>query len=243
MCAAIHWPSAGHRRLDRVHRHGGPREDRLEHQEQHDGEQHEAPDRMHDDRVDAVLEAPHCATRPARRSRGCAAPRPAGRPTSAPRAAGRRWRRSTPPRRRHRPRRRGAPRAARAARHGRRRAPRPSRRPGSRARRRASSTSIFRPSARATSAMLSATISGRPSRVSSSTRRRFMRRLVASTTATIASGAGLAVAPALDDLERDLLVGRRRRQAVGAGQVDDRARCGRSSGRVRPTLRSTVTPA
>ena len=33
-------------------------------------------------------------------------------------------------------------------------------------------------------------------------------------------GRRLAVAPAVDHLERDLLVGRRRRQAVGAGQVD-----------------------
>jgi hypothetical protein len=37
-------------------------------------------------------------------------------------------------------------------------------------------------------------------------------------------GRRLAVAPALDHLERDLLVGRRRRQAVRAGQVDDRDR-------------------
>ena len=70
-----------------------------------------------------------------------------------------------------------------------------------------------------------------------------MRRLVASTTATIASGAGLAVAPAFDHLERDLLVGRGRREAVGAGQVDHRDACGRSARRAMPTLRSTVTPA
>ena len=50
-------------------------------------------------------------------------------------------------------------------------------------------TSICRPSLRATSAMFRATRSGRSRRFSSSTRRRFMRRLVASTTATMASGA------------------------------------------------------
>ena len=51
-------------------------------------------------------------------------------------------------------------------------------------------------------------------------------------------GRRFAVAPALDHLERDLLVGRGRRQAVGAGQVDRPRRCGRSSaGRCRPCAR------
>ena len=49
-------------------------------------------------------------------------------------------------------------------------------------------TSITWPRWRAMSTMLSATSIGRPSRFSSSTSRRFMRRLVASTTATMASG-------------------------------------------------------
>ena len=50
-------------------------------------------------------------------------------------------------------------------------------------------TSICKPRERATSAMFSDTIIGRPSAFSSSTSRRFMRRFVASTTATMASGA------------------------------------------------------
>ena len=128
----------------------------------------------------------HRAPRPARRGRGCGALRAAGRPTERRRRAssvdagrGRRraarrpsWRLEQREQRRRGRRLDGDRLDHRAAELG-----------GSRA------TSIAMPCARATSAMLSATIIGRPSRFSSSTRRRFMRRLVASTTATIASGA------------------------------------------------------
>ena len=177
---------------------------------------------MHHDGVDAVLEALHRGRAGRGERRGCGAPRAAGRPTSGL-ALGRRRRRAAPlggsacaePRARAAASRPAWPSACTAtvSTTGQ---PSSAREP----------VDVDRagPRARATSAMLSATISGRPSCFSSSTRRRFMRRLVASTTATIASGAASPCAPALDHLERDLLVGRGRRQAVGAGQVDDRDR-------------------
>jgi len=57
---------------------------------------------------------------------------------------------------------------------------------------------------------------------------------------------GARLSPArrpLDHLERDLLVGGGRREAVGARQVDHRDAGARPASLVVPTLRSTVTPA
>ena len=86
------------------------------------------------------------------------------------------------------------------------------------------STSICSPSARATSAMLRATISGRPSCVELEHEAQVHAQVGRVDDGDDRVGRRLAVAPALDHLERDLLVGRRRGQAVGAGQVDDRDR-------------------
>ena len=67
--------------------------------------------------------------------------------------------------------------------------------------------------------MFSATIIGRPMRLSSSTRRRFRRRLVASTTQISRSGAGSRGMPAQHDVARDRFIQGRGFQAVGARQV------------------------
>ena len=89
--------------------------------------------------------------------------------------------------------------------------------PSSRDRR---STSIAMPRLRAMSIMLSDSITGRPTRFSSSASRSASRRLEASATQTIRSGATSLCEAAQHDVARDLLVGRARAQGIGAGQVD-----------------------
>ena len=97
----------------------------------------------------------------------------------------------------------------------RRRSRRPARRARAASRRRSTDSAL-----RARSLMLSATIIGTPSRLSSSTRRRLSRRLVASVTQTMKSGAALAGEPAEQHVAGDRFVERGRRQAVGTRQVE-----------------------
>ncbi len=103
-------------------------------------------------------------------------------------------------------------------------------------------TSIASPLDLATSAMLSATRMGRPRRFSSSTSRRFMRRLVASTTATMRSGAASsrrfpAIASAITCSSG---VAGARLYAPGRSSTTTVSPPG---SRAVPDLRSTVTPA
>ena len=103
-------------------------------------------------------------------------------------------------------------------------------------------TSMARPCARATSAIFSATISGLPRRLSSSTRRRFMRKLVASTTATMASGAASpSLRPSItSSITCSSGVAGVRLYEPGKSTTEKVLPLAR---RAVPTLRSTVTPA
>ena len=217
-CAVVHSPSAGHAVLDRVHRRVGPGEHRLEDQEHQRPRAAARPQHrvQHDARrcgAGSAGTAPRLGTASAsmRRTSRCRSAERARPPARWPRLRARRRPSAEP----------ALEQREQAAR-GRRLAPRPSRRPGTPSSRDSRVDVDRDAAAAATSTMLSATIIGRPSRFTSSTRRRFRRRLVASTTETISVGRGLAVAPARDTSQRDRFVRARRRQAVGAGQVEHR---------------------
>ena len=86
--------------------------------------------------------------------------------------------------------------------------------------------------------MLSATTVGRPSSISSSAKTRCWSRLEASSTMTSTSGCGLAGELAEHDLAGHFLVGARRVEAVGAGQVDQLDRLARwAASAARPSAR------
>ena len=168
-----------------------PAEHGLEHEEQHHREQQRARDRMHHHGVEPRQQRSAHRHAVAGVIAGCGALRAASprfprrwRPGASRRAAAlaRAWRLEIV----------GVD--ARPARARRRRAPPPSARPARRARAASAAPIEAKPRCSATSLMLSATIIGRPRRFSSSTSRRFRRRLVASTTHTMQIRGGARVA-------------------------------------------------
>ena len=114
---------------------------------------------------------------------------------------------------------------------------RPARRAAARARRRRSCT----PRACRDVAMFSTSTTGRPRSSTWLTRYRFRSRFDASTMQTTASGWPTSGLPAEQHVDRHHLVGRARRQAVRARQIDEVDACGRPSW-TRPIFFSTVTP-
>ena len=89
---------------------------------------------------------------------------------------------------------------------------------------------------------LSASTIGRPSRFTSSARRRPIGRCTASTTHTTSSGRGASATRPEQHVARDGFVERRRVQAVGARQVEHAQRAAVGARRVRLRGVSTVTP-
>ena len=103
-------------------------------------------------------------------------------------------------------------------------------------------TSICRPLARATSAIFSATTKGRPRALSSSTKRKFMRILVASTTATSTSGSASPTRAPSSTSRMTCSSGVAGVRLYAPGKSST-ASCVPSAKRAWPSLRSTVTPA
>ena len=181
MCPPSQLPSAAMPLLHGIHRPFRPAENGLEHQEQHDSQQQRSADRMQHQRIqplqqaqpgrypvaDVIENPPHFGLG-GLDFRGAAA---AELDPARPPAAGCGVRSSNATSSRSPP--------------GRMATVSTTGRPMARA---SAALSSRKPRARARSDMFSATTMGRPRRFSSSTRRRFRRRLVASTTHTIRSG-------------------------------------------------------